>query len=95
VGTGQPQETKTSTSPRRLLLPLLGAVVAAAAWAALVVLAVDLGRDASGVSSWAGAVVATLAAVVCMLVVFALLAHAWAILHGVEPARRTPGHRRR
>jgi membrane protein implicated in regulation of membrane protease activity len=78
-----------------VLPPLAGAVIAAGAWAGLVVLAVRLGRIASDVSSWALAAGVTLAAVLCLLLAFTLIARTWAALHGDDPPRRTPGRRRR
>jgi hypothetical protein len=95
MSTGQRRGTKVRPSPRRLLAPLVGALAAAGAWAALVVLAVRLGRDATNLSTWAPAVAVTAAAVVCMLVVFSLLSRAWGMVRGVEAARRAPGRRRR
>lgn len=63
--------------------------MAAASWLALVVLAVRLGQD----SRWVLALVVTLVAVGCLLVVFALLRRTWMVLHsGPEPRA---GRRRR
>jgi len=76
------------------VVPLGGAFLATAAWLGLVVLAVRLGREASDVWTWASAVAATVAAIACLLVVFALLSRAWAAAHDAAPLRRTPGRRR-
>lgn len=77
-----------------VLLTLLGAAVAAVAWVVLVLLAVHLGRDAHTVATWLPPVVATTAAVVCLLLVFALAGRSWAVLRGAAP-RHSGGKRRR
>jgi hypothetical protein len=67
-----------------VLVHLLGAVVAIAAWGYLVRLAIDLGRDARddpSAMAWGVAALATLGAAICLLLVFVLLGRmrdAWA-----------------
>jgi tellurite resistance protein TehA-like permease len=68
---------------------LAGGVVAAAAWLALVVAAVRLGQA----SRWVPAVAVTVAAVGCLLLVFALLSRTWSVLFHGPPSRA--GSRRR
>ena len=79
----------------RALVTLVGALLAAAAWAGLVVLAVRWGRDADDATAWALTAAAGTVAVACMLVLFALLSRSWALWHGTAPPRRPPGRRRR
>lgn len=60
--------------------------MAAAAWLALVVVAVRLGQG----SRWVLAVAVTVAAVGCLLVVFTLLSSWWKAYRG-EPSTRASG----
>lgn len=68
----------------RAVVYLTAAVLAAAAWAYLVRLAIDLGRDARDdptAIAWGVALLVTLGAAVCLLLVFVLLSRmrdAWA-----------------
>jgi hypothetical protein len=86
---------------RRALVPLAGALVAAAAWVVLVLAAIDFGRAArgdDGASAWVLTIVAALGATLCLLLVFVLLARVWARLGLVgeaSPSPRTSGGRHR
>ncbi len=73
-----------------------GSVVAAAAWLFLVRAAIDFGRAArsgQGASGWAFMLGASLGAVVCLLLLFALVARLRAVLRSAP--RRAPGGRHR
>jgi hypothetical protein len=91
----------TSRPVGRVLAYGLGAVVGAVAWAALVRMAIDLGRSArvsGAVLDWTWTVLATLAATACLLVVLVLFARGWAARpHAAEDrdSRRRPGAHRR
>jgi hypothetical protein len=95
---GQRDAPDVAARQRRLpaaVAVFVGAVIAAGAWAGLVVVAVRWGRDAHDVGAWALTVAAVTAGVACMLLLFALLSRSWALLNGTAPARRAPGRRRR
>jgi len=77
------------SSPLLAVWSFLAAVVAAAMWLGLVVLAVRMGQA----SRWPLAVTVTVAAVGCLLVVFAMLRRTWATLHG-DRAPRAGGRRK-
>ena len=86
---GRRAEGATRPSPLLAVPFLLGAAAAAAMWLGLVVLAVRMGQA----SRWLLAVTVTVAAVACLLLVFALLRRTWAALHGGH-APRAGGRRK-
>ena len=79
------------------VLPLMGVVVAAAAWFFLVRAAIDFGQVARAgrTSAWGFCAAATVGATVCLLLVFVLLARTWERHVTARAARRPrlPGGR--
>ena len=93
-------DTKTQPRPRhwpKVLLLVIGVLAAAGAWAFLVRAAIDFGqvaRDGRPVA-WAVCAAATVGAAVCLLLAFALVARAWALLglRSEYQPRRSSGRR--
>jgi hypothetical protein len=101
VGAGRRRaETKAPSRPRgrpKVLLLVLGVLAAAGAWAFLVRAAIDFGqvaRDGRPVA-WAVCGAATVGAAVCLLLAFALVARACALLglRSEYRPRRSSGRR--
>jgi hypothetical protein len=80
-------------SRRRVLLLVVGALLAAAVWLFLVRAAIDFGqaaRDGRGAAGWAMTVGAGAGATLCLLLVFVLLAR---VRETVVPKRTTRSHK--
>jgi hypothetical protein len=92
MSAGRRRATGPATpSPLLAAPPLVGVVVATVVWVALVVLAVHLGRG----GRWVLAVAVMVAAIGCLLAVFALVKQTWAVLHRRVAPRPPAGRRRR
>jgi hypothetical protein len=91
----------SSRSVGRVLAYVVAAVAAAAAWALLVRLAIDLGhsaRDGGELRDWVWTVLATIGAALCLLLVLLAIGRGWAARPGQEVTggeRPPPGAHRR
>jgi hypothetical protein len=91
----------SSRSVGRVLAYVMAAIAAAAAWALLVRLAIDLGhdaRDSGEPRDWVWTVLATIGAAACLLLVLLAIGRGWAARPEQEVAEsespRPGAHRR-
>ena len=84
------------TTRREIGYYVAGVVASALVWAALVSFAIKLGGAAKdgAASAWFLIVVATIGAMVALVLAILLTARAWELRTGIRPARRPPGGRR-